>query len=151
MIATVNCLNRYIIIRGSKEFVEEISFEKEKPNEMECMDGEVYKAKLQIEEYLNGKRKVFDIRCQFEGTPFQEDVWKALTTIEYGTTKNYQAIAQQVKREKAVRAVGGACHVNPIGIIVPCHRVIGKNASLTGYAGGVDFKEFLLELERKNV
>jgi len=107
----------------------------------------IKKAAAQIEEYLNGKRKKFSLPLAMRGTPFQMDVWKALQTIPYGETRSYKEIAELVHRPKAVRAVGMANHRNPISIIVPCHRVIGHNGSLTGYGGGLPLKRRLLELE----
>jgi len=111
----------------------------------------IKKAAAQIEEYLNGKRKKFSLPLAMHGTPFQMDVWRALESIPYGETRSYKEIAEIVKRPKAVRAVGMANHRNPISIIVPCHRVIGHNGSLTGYGGGLPLKKYLLELERDSV
>jgi len=107
----------------------------------------IKKAAAQIEEYLNGKRKKFSLPLALRGTPFQMDVWRALQTIPYGETRSYKEIAELIHRPKAVRAVGMANHRNPISIIVPCHRVIGHNGSLTGYGGGLPLKRRLLELE----
>lgn len=104
----------------------------------------------QLQEYFDGKRKAFDLPLLMEGTDFQKKVWTALLTIPYGEVRTYGQIAAQVGNPKAGRAVGMANHNNPIGIIVPCHRVIGANGKLTGYAGGLDKKEWLLELEKKN-
>lgn len=101
----------------------------------------------QIREYLEGKRKEFTIPIAMQGTCFQRQVWKALQTISYGETKTYQQIAEQIGKPKACRAVGMANHVNPISIIVPCHRVIGKNGKLVGYGGGLEIKKQLLDLE----
>jgi len=102
----------------------------------------------QFTEYEKGIRKVFDLPLHIKGTEFQKKVWNALLEIPYGETRSYQEIAIQIGNPKAVRAVGGACNRNPIGIIVPCHRVVGKNGSLTGYAGGLDYKKLLLENEK---
>lgn len=102
----------------------------------------------QLTEYERGARKVFDLPLHLEGTEFQKQVWNALLEIPYGETRTYQEIAIRIGKPKAVRAVGGACNRNPIGIIVPCHRVIGKNGSLTGYAGGLSYKELLLNHEK---
>ncbi|HET6785966.1 MAG TPA: methylated-DNA--[protein]-cysteine S-methyltransferase [Erysipelotrichaceae bacterium] len=102
----------------------------------------------QFTEYEEGARKVFDLPLHIKGTEFQKKVWNALLEIPYGETRSYQEIAIQIGNPKAVRAVGGACNRNPIGIIVPCHRVVGKNGSLTGYAGGLDYKKLLLEKEK---
>jgi len=108
----------------------------------------IKKAASQIEEYLNGKRKKFSLPLAMHGTEFQMDVWRALQSIPYGETRSYKDIAELINRPKAVRAVGMANHRNPISIIVPCHRVIGHDGSLTGYGGGLPVKKFLLELER---
>lgn len=110
----------------------------------------IKEAYRQIDEYLEGKRKEFDLPLLIKGTKFQEKVWNALLTIPYGETRSYGEIAKQIGNEKASRAVGGANHNNPIMIIVPCHRVIGANKKLVGYAGGLDLKETLLKLEEKN-
>lgn len=103
----------------------------------------------ELEEYFEGKRKTFTVPCVMEGTEFQKKVWEALTEIPYGETRSYKEIAVQVGNPKASRAVGMANHRNPIAIIVPCHRVVGANGKLTGYAGGLDIKEKLLELEMR--
>jgi len=108
----------------------------------------IKKAAAQIEEYLNRKRKKFSLPIAMHGTEFQMDVWRALQTIPYGETRSYKEIAELINRPKAVRAVGMANHRNPISIIVPCHRVIGHNGSLTGYGGGLPLKKYLLELEQ---
>ena len=102
----------------------------------------------QVEEYFAGKRKKFDIPFNMKGTPFQQSVWNALCTIPLGETRTYKDIAVQIDNPKAMRAVGLANNRNPISIIVPCHRVIGANGSLTGYAGGLGTKEYLLDLEK---
>lgn len=106
------------------------------------------KASRQLEEYFAGKRKQFDLPLSLRGTEFQRQVWAALRDIPYGETRSYGQIAQAVGRPKAVRAVGMANHRNPISIIVPCHRVVGADGSLTGYGGGLENKKFLLALER---
>lgn len=102
----------------------------------------------QLREYFDGKRTEFDLPCKPHGTAFQEKVWAALCDIPYGQTRTYKDIAIAVGNPKACRAVGMANHNNPIGIVIPCHRVIGANGKLTGYAGGLDIKEALLNLER---
>ena len=101
----------------------------------------------QLREYFEGRRKVFDLKLDFSGTEFQQKVWSALLTIPYGETRSYAQIAKQIGRPDAVRAVGAANGRNPISLIVPCHRVIGSDGSLTGYAGGLPAKRALLELE----
>ncbi|MDX8044489.1 methylated-DNA--[protein]-cysteine S-methyltransferase [Gracilibacillus sp. S3-1-1] len=101
----------------------------------------------QLEEYFNNDRKTFSIEYTFYGTTFQRKVWQALAEVSYGTTCSYLDIAQSIDAPKAVRAVGGANNKNPISIIIPCHRIIGKNGKLVGYGGGLDKKEYLLALE----
>ena len=105
---------------------------------------ETYK---QIEEYLLGNRKKFIVPIKLKGTEFQKKVWNALLEIPYGETMSYKKIAEKIGNPKACRAVGMANHNNPIAIIVPCHRVIGSNRKLVGYAGGLDIKQKLLEIE----
>ena len=105
------------------------------------------KAGAQLREYFDGKRKKFDLPIEFAGTDFQKQVWMSLTKIPYGKTISYGEQAASIGRPKAVRAVGGTNGMNPLSIIVPCHRVIGKSGKLTGYAGGLERKEFLLRLE----
>ena len=104
----------------------------------------------QLNEYLDGKRSSFDLQLEPKGTEFQKKVWNALKEIPYGETRSYGEIAKTIGKEKASRAVGMANNKNPIAIIVPCHRVIGANGKLVGYAGGLDIKEKLLQLESNN-
>jgi methylated-DNA-[protein]-cysteine S-methyltransferase len=101
----------------------------------------------QLREYFDGRRKVFDLKLDFSGTQFQRQVWEALLTIPYGETRSYAQIARQIGRPDAVRAVGAANGRNPISIVTPCHRVIGSSGKLTGFAGGLETKAFLLALE----
>ncbi|APZ49300.1 hypothetical protein BW721_06190 [Jeotgalibaca sp. PTS2502] len=101
----------------------------------------------QITDYFKGKLTQFNLPLDTNGTVFQEQVWQALRDIPYGQVRSYQDIAIAIGNPKAVRAVGGANNRNPISIVTPCHRVIGKNGSLVGYGGGVDVKQSLLELE----
>jgi methylated-DNA-[protein]-cysteine S-methyltransferase len=105
----------------------------------------------QLEAYFAGERTEFDLALDLVGTSFQKRVWEALLTIPYGETRSYGEIARQIGAPGAFRAVGLANGHNPIGIIVPCHRVIGSNGSLTGYGGGLDRKRALLELEKSRV
>ncbi|MCZ8512209.1 methylated-DNA--[protein]-cysteine S-methyltransferase [Paenibacillus filicis] len=101
----------------------------------------------QLQEYCEGSRQAFTLPLDMRGTTFQQSVWQALTQIPYGKTRSYSDIAEAVGRPAAVRAVGTANGANPIPIVVPCHRVIGKNAALTGFRGGLQAKEDLLQLE----
>ena len=116
--------------------------------EVPCPTPLLAEARRQLEEYFAGSRRVFDLPLAPEGTAFQRAVWEALQAIPYGETRTYGQIAAAVGRPKASRAVGGACHCNPIGIIIPCHRVVGSSGRLTGYAGGLDRKAALLALEQ---
>ncbi len=108
------------------------------------------KAYEQLTEYLDGKRITFDLPLHAEGTNFERSCWDALLKIPYGETRTYGEQAKLVGSPKASRAVGRANSLNPIAIFIPCHRVIGANGSLTGFAGGLDVKKQLLELEREN-
>lgn len=105
-------------------------------------------AKRQLTEYFGDRRKAFDLPLAPKGTPFQQKVWAALQTIPYGETRSYKQIAEQIGNSKACRAVGLANNKNPIILVIPCHRVIGADGRLVGYAGGVWIKEKLLELEQ---
>lgn len=103
---------------------------------------------LQLDEYFQGIRRTFELPININGTKFQEDVWNFLATIPYGETTSYQEVAKGISNQKAVRAVGQANKANKLPIIIPCHRVIGKNQKLTGYLGKkTNIKEFLLHLE----
>ena len=103
---------------------------------------------LKVNEYFEGQRQVFDLPLDFEGTEFQQKVWQALLTIPFGETRSYKQIAEQIGNVKAVRAVGAANGKNPISIITPCHRVVGANGKLVGFAGGLENKDVLLQLEQ---
>jgi methylated-DNA-[protein]-cysteine S-methyltransferase len=104
-------------------------------------------AEQQLAEYFAGQRKAFSLPLDFVGTAFQRQVWAALLTIPYGETRSYRDIAQQIGNPLAVRAVGAANGKNPLSIVAPCHRVIGASGKLTGFAGGLTTKEWLLKLE----
>ena len=107
----------------------------------------INEAYRQLSEYLLGERKRFDLPLNPQGTVFQLQVWKSLCDIPYGETRSYKQIAEAIGNPKAVRAVGMANNRNPLLIVVPCHRVIGANGKLVGYAAGIEKKEFLLKLE----
>lgn len=117
------------------------------PNVKSVENAILLEAEAQLRHYFEGALRRFNLPLFLGGTQFQNDVWNALLTIPYGETRSYKEIAVQVGREKASRAVGMAVHSNPFAIIVPCHRVIGANGSLTGFAAGLDAKRKLLELE----
>lgn len=122
-----------------------------KEDEIEKETELIKKAYTQLEEYLSGKRTEFNIEIEMIGTEFQKKVWKELLNIPYGETRSYKDIAIAIGNEKACRAVGNANNKNPIAIIVPCHRVVGSNGSMTGYAGGLNIKEKLLKIEKYNI
>lgn len=105
-------------------------------------------AQTQLEQYLDGQRKSFDLPLDVQGTSFQKQVWNELSKIPYGKTCSYSDIARKIKNDKAVRAVGTANGRNPLSLIVPCHRVIAADGTLGGYAGGLSIKEKLLRLEQ---
>jgi len=105
----------------------------------------------QLNEYFNGKRKEFNLKISLKGTDFQKQVWNEVLKIPYGKTLSYKSVAAKIGNEKSVRAVGKANGRNVIWIIVPCHRVIGTNGSLTGYAGGLERKQWLLKHEKNSI
>ena len=107
--------------------------------------------KQALDRYFNGEKETFStIPLAPKGTDFQQRIWQALRKITYGQTASYSGLAELINNPKAVRAVGGAVGSNPISIIIPCHRVIGSNGKLTGYAGGLDRKKYMLDLEAKH-
>lgn len=106
-------------------------------------------AERELKEYFAGRRKAFSVPLSIRGTPFQQAVYRVLTEIPYGETRSYGSIAEQIGKKGAARAVGMANHRNPLPIFLPCHRVVGKRGELTGYAGGLEVKRILLEIEDK--
>ena len=130
----------------TKEDIEEMA-----KNSIQKETSLIKNTKQQLDEYFAGKRKKFDIPIKFNGTDFQVKVWEELLKILYGETCSYLDIAKRIGNPKASRAVGMANNKNKIIIIVPCHRLIGSNKKLVGYACGLDVKEKLLELEKGNV
>ncbi|MDX6630854.1 MAG: methylated-DNA-[protein]-cysteine S-methyltransferase [Gaiellales bacterium] len=111
-------------------------------------DGAFATMRCQLEEYFAGERREFELPVAPPGTPFQQRVWAELPRIGYGETISYAELASRVGRPTAIRAAGAANGANPVSIVIPCHRVIGSNGSLTGYGGGLEAKRTLLELER---
>lgn len=108
----------------------------------------LHEAAMQLHQYLAGTRQSFDLPLDFSlGTPFQQAVWEAMLAVPFGATTSYRTLADALRKPKAVRAVGAAVGRNPLSVIVPCHRVLGSDGSLTGYAGGLDRKRALLALE----
>ncbi|MDY7531500.1 methylated-DNA--[protein]-cysteine S-methyltransferase [Pseudomonas sp. Bout1] len=133
-----------------------ILWEKERPNRVrlgalqEANNSPVLQETTrQLKEYFAGTRNRFELELDFAGTDFQKKVWQALLTIPFGETRSYSQIATQIGNPKAVRAVGAANGRNPISIIAPCHRVIGASGGLTGFAGGLEAKQYLLALEER--
>lgn len=108
----------------------------------------IEKTLAELDEYFHGNRKVFDVPLKMVGTDFQKRVWKALLRVPFGTTSTYLQLAKNIKNEKAVRAVAAANGANSMSIIIPCHRIIGSNGKLVGYAGGLPIKKQLLKLEQ---
>lgn len=118
-----------------------------------CIDAKtplIERVIVQLDEFFKGERREFDLPVIMKGSDFQEKVWRGLQQISYGETISYLKFANLIGRPRSVRAVASACGANIMSIIFPCHRVVGGNGSLTGYAGGLNTKQFLLELERKN-
>lgn len=141
-----------IEIAGSEHFIASVLFaEQEEIKNLPTNDTPqlLLNCYTELDEYFKGQRKEFSVLYKLEGTMFQTSVWQALTMVPYGKTASYKEIAQQIANEKAVRAVGMTNSKNVISIIVPCHRVIGQNGKLTGYAGGLWRKQWLLEHELK--
>ena len=134
-----------LVIYATNKGVSAVLFNEEKQNPMP--NSHTNACKAQLIEYFKGERKTFSLALDASGTAFQKQVWQALTGIAFGEAKSYGDIAIQLNNPKAVRAVGAANGKNPISIIVPCHRVIGANRSLTGYAGGLERKKWLLQHE----
>ncbi|HXT95860.1 MAG TPA: methylated-DNA--[protein]-cysteine S-methyltransferase [Polyangia bacterium] len=112
-------------------------------------DRRLRAAVAQLDEYFAGRRTRFDLSLAPRGTAFRQEVWRALRRIPYGQTSSYGEIARAIGKPAASRAVGGANHHNPIAIVIPCHRVVGADGSMTGYGGGLDRKELLLALEAR--
>ncbi|MDZ4122225.1 MAG: methylated-DNA--[protein]-cysteine S-methyltransferase [Candidatus Cloacimonadaceae bacterium] len=115
--------------------------------EQSSLEKQIY---TQFEAYFAGKLHQFDLPIRLSGTPFQQKVYTEMLQVPYGEVVSYSELAERIGHPKAARAVGMANHVNPLPIIVPCHRIVGKNGSLTGFAGGLDIKQFLIDLERNN-
>lgn len=139
-------------IVGSNEHIYSILFIQKEQQEYKLDHNTSEVVKLcyqQIDEYFQGKRQTFTFPIKMEGTPFQTKVWNALTTISYGETGSYKHIAQFIDNSRAIRAVGSANGKNKLSIVLPCHRIIGANGTLTGYAGGLWRKEWLLLHEQK--
>lgn len=136
-----------IFIAEENGFIVHVSFKDIQAEQKET--DLIKKTYLELTEYFNGERQIFDVPLSPEGTQFRKKVWEELKKIPYGNTTTYKEIARRTGNEKACRAVGMANNKNPIAIIIPCHRVIGSKGNLTGYAGGLDVKNKLLQIEHK--
>jgi methylated-DNA-[protein]-cysteine S-methyltransferase len=143
---TMNTPIGVLVIKASAQGISRVDFIetaklKVQPNEI------TIRCKQQLQEYFDGKRKSFDLPLDQQGTIFQKSIWDCLSRIPFGQAVSYRDIAEMVNNRKAVRAVGAANGKNPVAIIVPCHRVIGSDQTLTGYAGGLQRKAWLLKHE----
>lgn len=134
-------------IIGSQEGLRSVSFTDEEVSTIEDVPGSLRECHDQLKEYFGGRRKHFELKLDPVGSEFQKRVWKELCAIEYGETTSYKDQALRLGDLKAIRAVAAANGKNPIAVIIPCHRVIGSDGSLTGYAGGLWRKKWLLEHE----
>jgi len=143
-----------LLLVGTSTALLELHFPKAKKPPQPAPDWQEEKAPFakvieQLDQFFAGERKSFNLPLAPEGTVFQQKVWKALQRIPFGGTASYSEIAENVGNPKGCRAVGMANARNPIPIIIPCHRVIGKNGSLSGFGGGIETKQYLLDLEKK--
>ena len=139
-----------ILVAGDDDAIVEIRFAGAKPKtEWIRDDAALADAASQLRAYFSGERLAFEIPLKSRGTEFQQTVWTALRQIPYGETTTYAKIAERIGKPSAVRAVGAANGANPIPIVIPCHRVIGSNGSMTGFGGGIDVKRHLLALEAR--
>jgi len=144
----------YLTLISDDHYIRKLEFGKKELSAWNAVEEPhplLQEASRQLEEYLNGERTEFDLPLAPDGTEFQKSVWTALLQIPYGQVSTYGNLAAQIGKPKAARAVGGACHKNPIAIIIPCHRAIGSNGSLTGFGGGLPLKRWLLELENEKL
>ena len=139
------------IIEENEKIIELNIYNEKKNNIIEKDTKLLLEVEKQLKEYFEGKRTKFEISLNPKGTEFMKKVWKELLKIPYGEVRTYKEIAEKIGNSKASRAVGMANNKNPIPIIIPCHRVIGSNNKLVGYALGLDIKQYLLDLERKVV
>lgn len=142
----------FVKIVEQDHMISEISFVKEIQEKEDNHESPILKeAKSQLLEYMAGGRKAFDLPMKEQGTAFQKKVWQALRSIPYGETRSYKQIAEMIGNPKASRAVGMANNKNPILLLTPCHRVLGSNGQLVGFAAGIDIKKELLKIENSKV
>lgn len=145
--ATLPFYNGSLTIIGNQQKITDVYYTHEHLEEMDG-SGEVFKAKKQLLEYIQGKRKVFDFKVSIEGTIFQKAIYNALKDIPYGETLSYKQLAECAGYPKAARAVGQVMANNRLLLVIPCHRVIASNGKLGGFTGGLDLKQFLLNYEK---
>lgn len=138
----------YAILEGDENGLSRVYVAEDKPKFSEAVPEPLQQAKVQLKEYFFGKRETFDLKINPEGTDFQKKIWELLMKIPFGKTSSYLELSKEFGNTKAIRAVAAANGKNPLWIIVPCHRVIGSDGSLTGYAGGLWRKKWLLEHEQ---
>lgn len=136
-----------IEIKGNDAFIAEVNFVQEEYESSADLPQNILQCKKELEEYFTGNRKTFSVKLKAQGTAFQQKVWKQLLKIKFGDTTSYLNVSKELGDVKAIRAVGTANGKNPIAIIIPCHRVVGSDGKLTGYAGGLWRKQWLLEHE----
>ena len=145
------CPFGFIHIYAVNEGITEIKIDNLPSDDTDFITDEMKKCMIQFDEYFDGKRKEFDLNLIINGTDFQKSVWNALLRITYGKTASYKDIAQAINNPKACRAVGNANNKNKFWIVIPCHRVIASDGSLSGYAGKEWLKEALLNFEKNNL
>lgn len=148
MKTSVPFLDRYLTVTGDDLVITFLDITEKDESEGEPT-GELLKAVKQLKAYALGEKINFDLNLDPKGTPFQKKVWAAMREIPYGETRSYADLARAVGSPKGFRAVGGACNRNPVAIVQPCHRVVGTNGALTGFFGGLDLKEKLLQFEKR--
>lgn len=144
----------WMLLEGTDQALSRVEFVDEEPEDSSTTEPDSYvlrAALRQLEDYFDGSLQGFDLPLDPSGTAFQQRVWEALRSIPYGHTQSYLDIARKLQDEKSVRAVGSANGKNPIAVVVPCHRVIGSNGSLVGYAGGIERKRWLLDWEQQRI
>lgn len=137
----------YLEIVGTDDGIHQVTFKDSMEDPSEIVPEALQDAVIQLKEYFNGDRKTFDLKLLPDGTPFQKEVWKELQTIPFGKQLSYQQLANKLGDPKVIRAAAGANARNPIGVIIPCHRVVGSDGSMVGYAGGIHRKKWLLSHE----
>lgn len=149
MKACLPFLDLFIIITGNQNSISSILFEKDKISDYYLKNSEVEKAKKQLDEYLNGQRTEFCLNLDINTTAFAHEVLTNMQKVAYGKTLSYKELGALFQSEHKSRAIGNACHHNNHVIVIPCHRIIKNDGSLGGFAPGIKYKEYLLDLEKK--